>query len=55
MIEDTTYARTTGAERTAASLNLHMWVRHPREAQMRDIPPLPVALQDMVVKEGGSV
>ena len=38
----------TPVERTRVSLNLHMWARHPREAQMRGTEPLPTALRDMV-------
>ena len=48
VIQDDEFLNTTPAERTAASLNLHLWVRHPRYAQMANIPPLPVALRDMV-------
>ncbi len=35
----------TPEERTLASLHLHYWTWHPREAQMMKIPPLPAALQ----------
>ena len=48
VVQDDTYSKTTGAERTKASLDLHFWLRHPREAQQRAIPPLPTALRDMV-------
>jgi hypothetical protein len=48
VIEDDVYTVTTPAERTAASLNLHYWVRHPRQAQMMNLPPLPEQLRDMV-------
>ena len=52
VIEDDVYAATTPADRTRASLNLHYWLRHPRQAQMMNLPPLPVAMQDMVEKTG---
>ena len=48
VIEDEAYKTTTGAERTLASLNLHYWLRHPREAQMMGLAPLPTALRDVV-------
>ena len=51
VIEDDVFAETTPADRTRASLNLHYWVRHPRQAQMMGLPPLPAALQDMVEKD----
>ncbi len=47
VIKDDAYEGTTGASRTRVSLNLHLWVRHPRQAQMMGIEPLPVALRDM--------
>ena len=50
VIEDDDYEKTTGADRTRASLNVHYWVRHPREAQMMGLPPLPVAMRSMVEK-----
>ncbi len=52
VIEDDAYAESTPEDRTRASLNLHYWVRHPREAQMMNIPPLPTAMRDMMPQEG---
>lgn len=53
VIEDEAYVSTTPADRTRASLNVHYWLRHPRQAQMMNLPPLPTALRDMAeeVKE----
>ena len=48
VIHDDVYANTTPEERTKASLNLHYWLRHPRQAQMMNLPPLPTAKRDMV-------
>lgn len=48
VIKDDSYAATTGESRTRVSLNLHLWVRHPRQAQMMGIEQLPTALRDMV-------
>ncbi len=48
VIADDSYAKSTGATRTRASLDLHIWVRHPRQAQQMNLAPLPVALRDMV-------
>lgn len=48
VIADDVYTATSPEQRTLASLNLHYWVRHPRQAQMMNLPPLPVALRDMV-------
>ena len=41
------YEDTTPATRTRLQLNVHMWVRHPQQAQMRGLEPLPVALREM--------
>lgn len=41
----------TAEERTKASLDLHYWTWHPREAQMMGIPPLPAALQPVAPGE----
>ena len=48
VIDDELYTRTSPEQRTLASLNLHYWLRHPRQAQMMGIPPLPEAMRDMV-------
>ncbi len=48
VIKDDSYVKSTGETRTRASMDLHLWVRHPRQAQMMNIAPLPVALRDMV-------
>ena len=37
------YEFTTPESRTRLLLNTHMWVRHPQQAQMRGLPPLPSA------------
>ena len=48
VIKDESYTATTPEERTAAQLNLHMWLRHPQQAMMRGLPPLPTALREVV-------
>jgi uncharacterized Zn finger protein (UPF0148 family) len=48
VIREETYENTTGESRTKASLDLHLWLRHARQAQMMGVPPLPAALRDMV-------
>ncbi len=48
VIKDESYADSSPADRTKVSLDLHLWVRHPRQAQMMKIAPLPVAMRDMV-------
>ena len=48
VIKDDSYAKSTGETRTRASLDVHLWVRHPRQAQMMNIKPLPAAMRDMV-------
>jgi hypothetical protein len=48
VIMDDDFDLSTPAERTKASLNLHYWIRHPRQAQQMGLPPLPAALRDMV-------
>ena len=48
VVQDESYQQSTGATRTKASLDLHLWTRHPREAQMMGVPPLPAALRDMI-------
>ena len=53
VIEDEAYEASTAEERTKASLDLHYWTWHPREAQMMKIPPLPKALQPVVPGEVG--
>lgn len=45
VIEDEAYDASTPEDRTKASLDLHYWTWHPREAQMMKVPPLPAALQ----------
>ena len=47
VIQDDAYSDATPEQRTLASLNLHYWLRHPRQAQMMNLPPLPAALRDM--------
>ena len=53
VIEDEAYEASTSEQRTKASLDLHYWTWHPREAQMMNIPPLPKALQPAVPGEVG--
>jgi hypothetical protein len=48
VIQDDAYDTSTPASRTLASLNLHLWVRHTRQAQMMNVPPLPAAMREMV-------
>ena len=48
VIEDEDYAASTPESRTRASLDLHIWARHPRQAQMMGLPPVPMALRDLV-------
>ncbi len=51
VIEDESYEASTPEERTKASLDLHYWTWHPREAAMMKVPPLPAALQPVVPGE----
>lgn len=48
VIREEAYNQSTGASRTKASLDLHLWQKHPRQAQMMGVPPLPAAMRDMV-------
>ena len=50
VIKDDAYAASSPEERTKVLLNLHLWVRHARQAQMMNVPALPTALQDMVAE-----
>ena len=50
VIREEAYSQSTGATRTKASLDLHLWQKHPRQAQMMGVPPLPEAMSDMVEK-----
>lgn len=50
IIREEAYSQSTGATRTKASLDLHLWQKHPRQAQMMNVPPLPEAMRDMVEK-----
>lgn len=47
IIQDALYDQTTAEQRTAVLLNLHYWMRHPNEAMMMSIPPLPQPLKEM--------
>jgi hypothetical protein len=47
-IHDEQYSTTTPASRTKIQLDTHLWTRHPRQAQMLNVDPLPVALREMV-------
>lgn len=51
VIQDEEYFSTTPEQRTRASLDIHMWVRHPRAAQMRGLAPLPTAFADLVQEQ----
>ena len=51
VIREEAYDQSTGASRTKASLDLHLWQKHPRQAQMMGVPPLPKAMSDMVEKQ----
>ena len=42
------YEASTPESRTKVQLDLHMWMRHPRTAQMMNVPPLPVAMREMI-------
>ena len=48
IIRDQALEASTPASRSLASLHLHLWVRHTRQAQMMNIPALPAAMRDMV-------
>ena len=48
VIRDDAFSKTTEKSRTQISLNIHMWARHPRQAMMRGIDPLPDALKELV-------
>ena len=50
VIKDEAYTASTPEQRTKVLLNLHLWVRHARQAQMMNVPALPSALQDMVAE-----
>ena len=50
LIKEEAYTQSTGATRTKASLDLHLWQKHPRRAQMMKVPPLPAAMSDMLEK-----
>lgn len=52
VIRDERYAQASTPElRTKASLDLHLWVRHPRWAQTNNVPPLPTALGQLIPEE----
>lgn len=48
MIVDDEIDRTSPRERVMLIRNLHMWSRHPRQAQMMNIAQLPTALKEIV-------
>lgn len=52
VIQDYDYTKTSPEQRTLASLNLHYWLRHPRQAQMMNLPPLPTALKELAESSG---
>ncbi len=41
VIADDPYGASTPATRTRIQLNIHLWERHPRQAQMMNVPPIP--------------
>lgn len=41
VIREEGYSQSTPESRTKASLDLHLWVKHPRQAQMMGVPALP--------------
>ena len=47
VLPDEAYTNSTPESRTRMQLNVHLWTRHPREAQMMNIPELPEAYRDM--------
>ena len=47
VLKDESYENSTPASRTRVQLNIHLWTRHPRQAQMMNIGPLPQAFADM--------
>lgn len=47
VIQDVPYEQSTPGSRTQVSLNLHLWTRHPRTAQMMNVPPLPAAMAEV--------
>jgi len=48
VIREESYDTSTGASRTKASLDLHLWQKHPRRAQMMGVAPIPAGLEDML-------
>lgn len=48
VIPNTDYQNTTPDSRTKAALDLHLWTKHARQAQMMGVPSLPGAMRDMV-------
>ena len=47
VIKDETFTMTTPAERTRLMLDLHLWAKHPRQAQMMGRPSLPTAMKEV--------
>ena len=50
VIVDDTYDVSTPESRTTIMLNLHYWLRHPRQAQMMGVAPMQGALAEMVAE-----
>ena len=50
VIREEAYEDSSGATRTKALLDAHLWQRHERQAAMMGVPPLPVAMRDTVGK-----
>ena len=47
LIKDDMYTASTPAQRTRLQLELHLWIRHPRTAQVMNLPPLPEAFREI--------
>lgn len=50
VIVDDTYDVSTPETRTVIMLNLHYWLKHPRQAQMMGVEPMKGALAEMVAE-----
>ena len=48
MIRFDQYENSTPQSRLQLQLNFHMWTRHPQQAMMRGVAPLPSALREIV-------
>lgn len=48
VINDDAYEGSTPASRTKRLLDMHLWLKHPRWAQLHNVEPLPTALREIV-------